>query len=262
MTPITENTQDTSRDCADIVRTGKLLLNGNLLTWDVTGCMEKDFHSCRDAFLHELRHAFPHYGMDDSTMAEMFRCTCKAPCANYMLIRVVTKLRELLQVQEEAFLTLPTVNEDGVLVEYFVNVNPACKRLCVGLRWPWTENIVEITPCGSRTIRGTLTSIQTEFDCPPPRGYKPQYRLCLNLNRSRWGLKKTCVCTIDVSEPLGESDSLDPAMHNDSETLNSQKNDCMPHDCALDKSQQVNMFQRLALKCQMSRMRQCFQSYK
>lgn len=193
----------------DIARVGKLLLNGSLLAWDVTGCIEADIDSFCSAFKDELKRLLPNDSMDDQTRSSIVFLSCKALSANYVLADVMTSLKQLLEVHDESFISLSTQSCEDVMVNYFVDVLPGCKRLRVGLRWPWTENIVELTPDGLKVVQGTLSSLQTEFDCVPALGYKPVYEIHLSLKRSFWKMKANSVHRLTAAEALREPVSLE-----------------------------------------------------
>jgi len=193
----------------DIARVGKLLLNGSLLAWNVTGCIEADIDSFCFSFKDQLKRLLPEDCMDDQTCSNIVFLSCKALSANYVLADLMTLLKQLLEVQENSFASLSTRSCEDVMVDYFVDVLPGCKRIRAGIRWPWTENIVELTPDGLKVVRGTLSSLQTEFDCLPALGYKPVYEIHLSHKRSFWKMKANSVHRLTAAEALREPVSLE-----------------------------------------------------
>jgi len=189
----------------DIARVGKLLLNGSLLAWDVTGCIEADIDSFCRAFKEQLKRLLPKDSMDDQTCSNILLLSCKALSANYVLADLMTLLKQLLEVQENSFISLSTRSCEDVMVNYFVDVLPGCKRIRAGIRWPWTDNIEELTPDGLKVVKGTLSSLQTEFDCLPALGFKPVYEIRLShKRRSFWKMKANSVHRLTAAEALRE----------------------------------------------------------
>jgi len=206
------------QDYVDVARVGKLHLNGSLLTWDVKGCVANDVDSFCSAFQHRMK--VMHGNIDDQTVTKMAHWVCKSLSGNYLLAEVITALKELVEVPDDSLITLSSASEDGSVMDYFVDVLPGCKKLRVGLRWPWKGNIVEfrLNSDASKVEQGTLSCIQTEFDCPPAFNYKPVYKLYLNLYETgssildpqeshTSGVEMSSIYQLTASEPLREVDS-------------------------------------------------------
>lgn len=193
----------------DIARVGKLLLNGSLLAWHVTGCIEADINSFRCAFEEQLKCLLPKDNVDSHIRSNIVFLSCKALSANYVLADLTTLLKRLLAVQENSFISLSTQSCEGVMVNYFVDVLPGCKRIRAGIRWPWAGNIVELTPDCLQVAQGTLSSLQTEFDCLPAFDYKPVYEIHLSHKKSFWKMKANSVHRLTAAEALREPVSLE-----------------------------------------------------
>jgi hypothetical protein len=193
----------------DIARVGKLLLNGSLFTWAVTGSIEADINSFRCAFEEQLKLLDPEGNMDSHIRSNIVFLSCKALSANYVLADLTSLLKRLLVVQENSFISLSTQSCEGVMVNYFVDVLPGWKRIRAGIRWPWAGNIVELTPDCFHVAQGTLSSLQTEFDCLPDLGYKPVYEIHISHKKSFWKMKANSVHRLTAAEALREPVSLE-----------------------------------------------------
>jgi hypothetical protein len=129
---------------------------------------------------------------------------CKALSGNFMLGAVLKELRQILDMHEDQSLLVETERE-GMLADYFIDVKPRCKKLKVGMRWHWKDNIVEVGS-GSKTIRGSISLVETEIDWKTCPGFTPDYHMCVRLRRSNWRKNhKSKTCKISCHKPLVET---------------------------------------------------------
>lgn len=198
---------DSTRDYDEIARVGRLWFDGSLLTWDVKHDMKADTQSFRAVFQQQLRRSLPDSGLTNLSCENMCYWVCKSLSANYVLAEVMTKLRALLEVKEDALIKLCMSTEEGAVVDYCVDVLSRLKKLRVSLKWHGRGNVVEITPDGEHVERGTLSSIHTEFDFSPKPGSKPVYHLCVRkASRSFLGRRRS-VHILQASDALSETHS-------------------------------------------------------
>lgn len=189
------------RDCADVVRIGSAQLNGTTLSWEVLGRTSNDFHTFSTRFKTHVRQLLPEENLDDQTLDQMARNICKAVSGNFMLGAVVKELRQLLDMPEDHSLLVETERE-GMLADYFIDVKPRCNKLKVGMRWHWKNNIVEVAD-GSKTVRGSISLVETEIDWKTCPGFTPDYHMCVRLKRSSWRKDRRCkTCRIACHQPL------------------------------------------------------------
>jgi len=174
--------QEVLRRFADLLRVGRLNLNGHVVSWETdtsTECQLQGFCACVCSNLREL---LPELAQKDPMALRLAPYwLLKSVAINYALIEVVLMIRQRVGV----FCTIETREEGGgPLVEYGVDVLPG-PALRVSLTWSRGDNIIYRDPrIGTKKVKGSFTKLSTEFQLPPNPGVIPAYTLQMQLRRS------------------------------------------------------------------------------
>mmetsp|Transcript_5538 Transcript_5538/g.8631 ORF Transcript_5538/g.8631 Transcript_5538/m.8631 type:complete len:555 (+) Transcript_5538:87-1751(+) len=197
------------RRYADVLRVGRLVVNGRDMEWDTDKSTEMQLRSFCSSLFTRLSEVLPDLA---KTNPEVLRFTaywyCKAVSINYALIEVLLMIKEKVGV----LCTIET-RETGVgsLVEYVLEAAPRTNLLRVSLRWRKDNNIVYRDPEKSECqVKGSLWSVATEFSLPPKEGFLPAYCLQMRLRKSlaaRFASSLACASskqteTVCIDKPL------------------------------------------------------------
>jgi len=167
---------------ADVLRVGQLRLNGQEIQWDTSASNHQQLQSFCKAFVGGLRQLVPLASREDTVLCHAVHWFCKVVSINYVLSEVLDLLRQTLGAQ----CAIRTTGDRGAsLVEYSAEVRPDCSmRICVSFKGK--GNIICCDPStGKKQIKGTLSSLETEFPLPPGIGFSPEYHLQMTLKGSR-----------------------------------------------------------------------------
>jgi len=174
--------QDLLRRYADLLRVGRISLNGQEVTWGTqtsTACQLENF--CQSLSI-ALTQAAPELSKKDPGAVRFAPYwLCKAVSINYALIEVVLMVQRRVGV----LCTIETREDHGSgLVRYDVEIRDG-NMFCVNLNWSKANNIVYCDPMtAKRKIKGTLTNLETWFRIPPEDGFLPAYSFQLRLRKS------------------------------------------------------------------------------
>lgn len=169
------------RRYADVLRVGRFEVNSEIVTWETGTSTELQLRSFCEVLFGKLRCLQELSPLDDEVIRLASYWVCKAVSINYALIEVLL----LVQQRVGAMCTIETREErGGALVHYSLE---ACSshRLRIKLSWDGKDNIVYRNPMtGEKVIKGTLSSLDTEFALPPPPTFAPAYYLKISFNKS------------------------------------------------------------------------------
>jgi len=195
--------KDLLRRYADVLRVGRLTVNGREVTWGTnasTAGQLQSFCASLHASLEQLPEA---KGLDDAVLCKMPYWLCKALSINYALSEVL----HLLSRKVGALCCI----EDGRSepVDYGVDLariqlEKGCRHILgASLDWRGRDNIVCRDPStAARSVKGTLSRLSTQFPLPPSQDFAPKYTLQLQLRRS---FTSRLLSTITCAKPCTET---------------------------------------------------------
>lgn len=168
------------RRYADVLRVGRIRMNGSIVRWQTDSSTENQLHHFCDSFFSRLTELLPDMAASNPDILRFAAYWyCKSVSINYALVEVLLLLKQKVGV----LCTIETRGEHGGLVEYLVDVQPG--NLRASLIWNKGDNIVYRNPVTAETrVKGTLSCLMTEFDLPP----KELYAKCWvagNIERTR-----------------------------------------------------------------------------
>lgn len=213
--------EEVLRRYADLLRVGRITLNGETASWQTDTSNEFQLHGFCATVSAKLRELLPDLAEDNPVVLQLASYwLLKAVSINYALIEVVVLVRERVGV----LCTIETRDErGGASVDYSVEVLPG-PSLRVSITWRKGNNIVYCDPrTAERKVKGTLTNLATEFRLPPEPGFVPAYSLDMQLRRSlaaKIVSRLGCVGSdhnnmnlIHVDEPLSLGDFFEASAH-------------------------------------------------
>lgn len=212
----------------DVIRIGKLLLNGLLITWESSNGREQDLCCFFNAIMPPMR-TLVDSDVTDATLAEMIAFAFKAISTDFILKDMHDKVKQLLSMEQTDMLNVSMENDkEGLTVDYFLNVSHHCESMYLGIRWTWNGNILEITPDCERIVRGTVSSIHTEVDCNDlinkSPGYRPTYKLVFGSPTSSTVAASSTLppCSMTAAASLVSTMSMNEEIEGVMTTLNPQ----------------------------------------
>lgn len=177
-----EVSQEIVRRYADVLRVGRIILNGKEMCWDTRTSTEGQLANFCLVLWKSLSEAAPRL-LQSEPAALRFApyWICKAVSINYALIEVVLMVKQRVGV----LCSVETREDHGPgLVSYNIDLR-AGNVLCVSLVWRKVDNIVYCDPLtAKRQIKGTMPSLETRFRLPPVEGFTPAYSFQLRLKKS------------------------------------------------------------------------------
>lgn len=203
--------QDILRQYADVLRVGRLVVNGGVVKWNTAGASTANQLHYFCASLHAALRQLPEAtGLGDVILARSAYWLCKALSINYALAEVLEAVSRkvgglcCIEAHEDRFqdpvdysVRLSKVSRLGGTVRGYGHT------LGVSLDWKGKDNIVARDPAtAERVVKGTLSRLETEFPLPPARGYAPRYTLQLQLKRS---LASQVMSTMSCAETCSEA---------------------------------------------------------
>eukprot|EP00930_Biecheleria_cincta_P027380 TRINITY_DN19244_c0_g1_i1.p1 TRINITY_DN19244_c0_g1~~TRINITY_DN19244_c0_g1_i1.p1 ORF type:complete len:469 (-),score=72.44 TRINITY_DN19244_c0_g1_i1:17-1372(-) len=195
------------RRYSDLLRVGRLRVNGEVVTWETNTSTELQLQSLSDNLGAKLRELLPE--QEPSVLSQAVLCLCKAVSINYALIEVLLLVRQRLGV----FCTIETREDNGgATVEYVLDVLPG-PSLRASLEWSKAGNIIYRDPhTGSKKVKGTISNLSARFKLPPTPGSVPDYRVEMRLRKTfvaHVATKFVCSCAdrgvgeeLVIQEPL------------------------------------------------------------
>lgn len=170
------------RQYADVLRVGRVKLNGEIISWACGGTPQQKFVGFCDAFFAGLRRLSELASIEDAVLQRTAYWFCKVVSINYVFADVL----RLVEQKVGVVCSIETSSAGGEgLAEYNAEVRQttsAGPSLCVGIDWKGLDNIVYLHPAtAEREVKGTLTRLETEFTLPPKSGFMPTYSLQMSL---------------------------------------------------------------------------------
>jgi len=166
---------------ADVLRVGRLTVNGTKLAWRTSTSNDDQLSDFSTVFTDALRGV-----IDDSHLRQVTHWFCKSVSINYGLSEILSLLQHRLGESAGARCSVMTRSATGaVLVDYSVDIVSA-QTMRVRVTWNGKDNIISCSPeTAKRTVRGTLSYIETEFPIPPGQDFRPTYSVQMQLRGSR-----------------------------------------------------------------------------
>eukprot|EP00427_Karlodinium_veneficum_P036929 CAMPEP_0169299294 /NCGR_PEP_ID=MMETSP1016-20121227/66975_1 /TAXON_ID=342587 /ORGANISM="Karlodinium micrum, Strain CCMP2283" /LENGTH=298 /DNA_ID=CAMNT_0009391499 /DNA_START=24 /DNA_END=920 /DNA_ORIENTATION=+ len=170
------------RRYADVLRVGRLILNGSEVCWSTVGSTASQLQAFSAVFCKSLRPLKETRDLDDKVLCQAVYWFCKVVSINYALSDVLDVVKAKLG---EGCSIMTTDPSGRSLVEYNVEVSPEL-QMHVNLSWRQKGNIVFCDPkTAKKKVKGTLSSLATTFPLPPEHSFAPTYKLLLKEKRSR-----------------------------------------------------------------------------
>jgi len=169
---------------ADVLRVGRVMVNGELVTWETSTSTELQLKNfCQELFL-RLSHVLPELAEKNPVLLRFAAYWfCKSVSLNYALIEVLLMIKQRVGV----LCSIETRGSgiEGGLVEYSLDATPGSNNLKAAVSWRKANNIVYLTPERHDVqVKGTLSRLTTEFHLPPEEGFLPAYCLQMRLRKS------------------------------------------------------------------------------
>uniref|UniRef100_A0A7S0FDY5 Uncharacterized protein n=1 Tax=Pyrodinium bahamense TaxID=73915 RepID=A0A7S0FDY5_9DINO len=201
--------QDILKQYADVLRVGRLLVNGSPVTWDTAASTAAQLQGFCVSLHSALRRLPEATGLGDAVLQRAAYWLCKALSINYALAEVL----HLLSRRVGALCCIESCEEGRAgRVDYCAQLSRVHHlggtvpgyghTLGVSLDWKSRDNIVCRDPAtAERTVKGTLSRLETEFPLPPACGFTPKYTLQLQLRRS---LASQFISTVSCAETCSD----------------------------------------------------------
>jgi len=178
---------------ADVLRVGRVIVNGAEVCWSTAGSTASQLKAFSEAFCEALRKLPESQELEDAVLSQAVYWFCKVVSINYVLCEVLQVVKA--KVGKEC--SISTSSRGGrSIVDYCVEVRPD-EMMRVHLVWSEKGNIVHCDPITSKkTVKGTLSSLATEFPIRASACYIPSYSLHMKVNKSykqKMISKVTCV---------------------------------------------------------------------
>jgi hypothetical protein len=206
---------------ADVLRVGSIRLNGVEVGWSTIGSTDEQLKAFSSAFWNALRKLPDTYGLEDTTLSQATYWFCKVVSINYALSDVLDIVKSKFG---EGCCIRTSDNAGRTLVEYIVEVLPD-HTMQVSMAWRDKGNIIYCDPRTARkTVKGTMSSLVTDFALPPDPAFSPTYHLHMKTKRSykqklfskvsglvRKSRQRHQEETLALDSPLRSCSSLSPA---------------------------------------------------
>eukprot|EP00927_Polykrikos_kofoidii_P063328 TRINITY_DN58132_c0_g1_i1.p1 TRINITY_DN58132_c0_g1~~TRINITY_DN58132_c0_g1_i1.p1 ORF type:complete len:344 (+),score=52.02 TRINITY_DN58132_c0_g1_i1:120-1151(+) len=155
-------------DFGDMVRTGRLTLNSEVVAWKLVGTRSVDCRTFVRTVWESFLRAGQNIGLDDmAVLRRAIFIACKATSSEYIVACFYKRLRDLVG----------DVKINSASLRYIVDLAPG-PEMHVRLQWSTPDNVCETCPCietGLCEVKGSLRSLGTRFEFPPQPGCRPTY---------------------------------------------------------------------------------------
>lgn len=148
----------------DILRVGKMRINGDLVQWETAGPVTMQLQNFIETIFAKLQSTYD--AVDEILLQKAVFLFCKAVSMNYAMVNVL----ELLHRKFGEPCTVHSNCRQGARLEYRLEIRPGDDGLvCVAnLQWRLQNNVTimpspEGDACAEGAVKGTLSSVQTEF---------------------------------------------------------------------------------------------------
>jgi len=163
---------------ADILRVGRLVVNGIAIGWDTRMSNDEQLVAFCNSYTSALRQLPELAVATDEALVNSAHLVCKALSINYALSEVLQLLRQKLG-EEGATCTIKAKKLSGQQfpVDYGIDILPG-RIARAYVNWKGRGNILTCDPRTAKMkVRGTLSHVETEFPLEPSEhGFKPTYR--------------------------------------------------------------------------------------
>jgi hypothetical protein len=231
---------------ADVLRVGRVRINGSEVCWSTSGSTPSQLKALIAAFCGALRKLPDMQDVEDGVLCQALYWFCKVVSINYALFEVLHVINE--KVGKEC--TIRTTGKGGKsIVEYSVEVREN-QLMSVKVSWSEKGNIVYYDPkTAKKTVKGTLSSLMTEFPMQPNALFTPTYSLDFQVNTSyKQKLISKIACATTNHRGRGSCMLLDTPLHSSSSlSLEASLTACstegpssLPSECSVDSWQQLD----------------------
>lgn len=170
-------TDEIVKQYSDVLRVGRVMVNGSEVCWSTSGSTRSQLDAFSVAFCGILRKLPELQDMEDDIISQAAYWFCKAVSINYVLCEVLRVVKQNVGMD----CSINTACNAGRGLEYSVDVQ-SNHVMRVALSWKEKGNIVHYDPELSRkTVKGTLSSLATEFPMPLNSCFCPVYSLQMAL---------------------------------------------------------------------------------
>jgi len=165
----------------DVLRVGRVSVNGCEVCWKTSGSTSSQLDAFSAVFYEALRKLPETTYLDDPILHQAVYWFCKVVSINYAFCEVLDVLKEKVGKR----VSIKTSGQGGrPMVDYGVVVQPD-KTMQVYVSWREKGNIIHCDPkTAKKKIKGTLTSLVTEFPLPPSPCFAPAYSVHMKMKRS------------------------------------------------------------------------------
>jgi hypothetical protein len=165
----------------DVLRVGILSVNGAEICWSTSGSTRTQLQAFNAAFCSALRQLPESSGLEDAVLSQAVYWFCKAVSINYALYEVLQAVKD--KVGKDC--SIATSGKAGrTIVDYGVHLQ-ADHSMRVFVSWREKGNIIYCDPrTAKKQVKGTLSSLVTEFPLHPSPCFTPSYSLHMKLKRS------------------------------------------------------------------------------
>mmetsp|Transcript_7376 Transcript_7376/g.18516 ORF Transcript_7376/g.18516 Transcript_7376/m.18516 type:complete len:266 (+) Transcript_7376:102-899(+) len=171
--------KEITREYADILRVGRLWVNGAWVTWQTGGSMDLQLQRFCAALFASLRRLPESASFREPMMQRCAYWICKTLSINYILMEVLHAIGQRVGV-------LCTIegSQDSTGADYSIELLPG-PALRAAIVWTARDNIVHRDPhTAERRVKATLNRMDTEFPLPPELGFAPSYTINIEFRRS------------------------------------------------------------------------------
>lgn len=194
------------RSYADVLRVGRLTLNGSPLHWNHSAANTTQLADFSSTFVGALGRLPELDGVKETDLHQIVHLFCKAVSINYALSELLMLLQNRLGARLGGVVSVRTSGPDGgALVDYDVRVSSQ-RRVQVKVLWRGTGNIICCNPrTAKRSVQGTMRSVETEFPIDLDHQFTPTYRIAMQLKRSRSAqVLSALACATSARQPSTE----------------------------------------------------------
>lgn len=205
---------DIVQQYADVLRVGRMRVNGSEVCWSTSGSTPSQLKALSAAFCGTLRKLPESKDLEDGVLCQALYWFCKVVSINYALFEVLHLVNE--KVGKEC--TIRTSGKGGKsIVDYSVEVR-ADQLMRVKVSWSEKGNIIYCDPrTAKKTVKGTLSSLVTEFPMQPNALFTPTYSLDIQVNTSyKQKLISKIACATTNQRGHGSCILLDTPLHSSS----------------------------------------------
>lgn len=178
---------ETLHKYADVLRIGRLLVNGREITWETRASNSMQLQNFCSAFTNALERVPELSNLESALVYQAAHLTCKALSINYAMSEVLQLVGQRISEKRSGCMcSIRTCGDTGKsLVDYVVEILPD-NVMRTRVSWRGKGNIISCNmKTAKRKVRGTLFHMETEFPMAVERSFIPTYSLQMDLAPSR-----------------------------------------------------------------------------